>query len=465
MLFAADGEFVNATGLQLSGVLDELFSYSGMLGAIYSSETVSLYLWSPTAQDVSVCIYKDPSGGDPLETVHLEEVNGVWSAHGPRRWEGYYYVYEVSVYHHSTLQIEKCMANDPYARGLSSDGTRTLLTDLGSISSKPEGWDNLADEKPELLSFSDISIYELHVRDFSANDFALNPDIRGGYLAFTSQDSPGILHLKKLQEAGLTHVHLLPTFQFADVDDDKNKWKSLDADKLATMPPDSDEQQAQVAGIQDQDGYNWGYNPVLWGDGYNWGYNPVLWGVPKGSYASNPNDSCRILEFRKMVQALNRLGLRVVLDVVYNHLHGSGPHDENSVLDKVVPGYYLRRNADGCIEHSTCVNNTASEHFMVERLILDDLLRWAVDYKVDGFRFDLMGHIMKSTMVRVSVELLSFDTIHSFRESSSLVTGIETVGEGSIPDKGESMAGGRPRAMEDAWQSGVGGWRPRSRRV
>ncbi|XP_010267259.1 PREDICTED: pullulanase 1, chloroplastic isoform X2 [Nelumbo nucifera] len=366
--FHSDGQCSNATGLQLPGVIDDLFAYGGPLGAVFTKEAVSLYLWAPTAQAVSAIIYGDSSGGVPLESVQLEEVDGVWSAHGPRNWEGCYYVYEVSVYHPSTLRIETCMANDPYARGLSSDGKRTLLVNLDCDALKPDGWDALADEKPKLSSFSDISIYELHIRDFSASDQTVHPDFHGGYLAFTLQDSAGVLHLKKLAYAGLTHVHLLPTFQFAGVDDEK-KWKHVDTDMLATLPPDSDQQQARVTEIQDD-------------DGYNWGYNPVLWGVPKGSYASNPNGSCRTVEFRKMVQALNRIGLRVILDVVYNHLHGSGPLDDYSVLDKVVPGYYLRRNSDGCIENSTCINNTASEHFMVERLILDDLLCWAVDYKV-----------------------------------------------------------------------------------
>ncbi|XP_021803581.1 pullulanase 1, chloroplastic-like, partial [Prunus avium] len=120
------------------------------------------------------------------------------------------------------------------------------------------------------------------------------------------------------------------------------------------------------------------------------------------------------------LQALNRFGLRVVLDVVYNHLHGSGPVDDNSVLDKIVPGYYLRRNADGFIEHSTCVNNTASEHFMVERLIVDDLLHWAVDYKVDGFRFDLMGHIMRRTMVKAKDALCSLTKERDGVDGSSI---------------------------------------------
>ncbi|KAJ6821493.1 pullulanase 1, chloroplastic [Iris pallida] len=389
-----DGNCKSATGLQLPGVLDDMFAYTGPLGAVFSKEAIRIHLWAPTAQMVHVYVYKDPFGGDPLDYVQLKEQNGVWSFVGPRSWEGCYYVYEVSVYHPSTSQIETYTVNDPYARGISSDGKRTLFVNLDCEKLKPAGWDELADEKPILHSFSDITIYELHVRDFSAMDSTVDPDIRGGYLAFTSQDSAGVSHLKKLSDAGLTHVHLLPCFQFAGVDDNRSKWKHLDYAELAKLPPDSEKQQAEVTSIQDE-------------DGYNWGYNPVLWGVPKGSYASDPNGPSRIIEFRKMIQALNRIGLRVVLDVVYNHLHASGPLDENSVLDKVVPGYYLRRNTDGCIEHSTCINNTASEHLMAERLIIDDLLCWSADYKVDGFRFDLMGHIMKRTMVKAKSALNS----------------------------------------------------------
>ncbi|KAK9149280.1 hypothetical protein Scep_008037 [Stephania cephalantha] len=422
--FDFDGKCHNATGLQLPGVLDDLFSYTGPLGSVFSSNRISLYLWAPTAQAVSATIYRDPSGGYPFETVLLKEFNGVWSTNGPRSWEGCYYVYEVLVYHPSTMRVEKCCASDPYARGLSSDARRTFLVNLDRDDLKPEGWNSLADEKPVLSSFSDISIYELHIRDFSANDQTMNPDLRGGYLAFTSEDSAGIRHLKKLSDAGLTHVHLLPTFQFAGVADEKEKWKTLDTGALVTLPPDSDEQQDQVTAIKHE-------------DGYNWGYNPVLWGVPKGSYASIPNGSCRTLEFRKMVQALNRMGLRVVLDVVYNHLHENGPHGDHSVLDKVVPGYYLRLNPDGFIEHSTCVNNIASEHFMVERLIIDDLLCWAINYKVDGFRFDLMGHIMKSTMVK------AHHTLHSLLKEKNGVDGSKIYMYGEGWDFGEVAKNGR----------------------
>ncbi|KAL2525900.1 Pullulanase 1 [Abeliophyllum distichum] len=423
-IFSSDGKCTSATGLQLPGVLDELFSYNGPLGAIFSNEAVALYLWAPTAHAVRAFIYRDPTGGDPLEVVQLEEFNGVWSAKGPRTWEGCYYVYEVSVYHPSTLRVEKCIANDPYARGLSSDGRRTLLVNLDSEALKPEGWDNLGHEKHNLLSFSDISIYELHVRDFSASDSTIPSDVRGGYLAFTFLDSAGMRHLKRLSCAGITHVHLLPTFQFAGVDDEKDKWKNVDFKMLESLPPDSDEQQAHITAIQNE-------------DGYNWGYNPVLWGVPKGSYASNPNGSCRIIEFRKMVQALHSIGLCVVLDVVYNHLHASGPYDENSVLDKIVPGYYLRRNVDGFIENSTCINNTASEHSMVERLIIDDLLCWTTHYKVDGFRFDLMGHIMKHTMVKAR------SMLHNLSKEKNGVDGSRIYVYGEGWDFGEVAKNGR----------------------
>ncbi|KAM3207933.1 hypothetical protein ACQJBY_062920 [Aegilops geniculata] len=348
-LCAADGKHVDVTGLQLPGVLDDIFAYTGPLGAVFSEESVSLHLWAPTAQDVSVCFFDGPAG-PVLETVQLEESNGVWSVTGPREWENRCYLYEVNVYHPTKAQVLKCLAGDPYARGLSANGARTWLVDINNETLKPASWDELADEKPKLDSFSDITIYELHIRDFS--------------------------------------------FHFAGVDDIKSNWKFVDECELATFSPGSDKQQAAVVAIQEE-------------DPYNWGYNPVLWGVPKGSYASDPDGPSRIIEYRQMVQALNRIGLRVVMDVVYNHLDSSGPCGISSVLDKIVPGYYVRRDTNGQIENSAAMNNTASEHFMVDRLIVDDLLNWAVNYKIDGFRFDLMGHIMKHTMMRAKSALQS----------------------------------------------------------
>ncbi|TVU04286.1 hypothetical protein EJB05_47148, partial [Eragrostis curvula] len=387
--FDAHGKMRDVTGLQLPGVLDDIFAYTGPLGAVFSEDAVSLYLWAPTAQDVSICFYDGPVG--PLmETVQLNESNGVWSITGPKDWEHRYYLYEVTVYHPATSHVEKSSAVDPYARGLSANATRSWLVDINSETLKPASWDELADEKPKLDSFSDISIYELHIRDFSAYDSTVDENSRGGFLAFTCQDSAGTHHLRKLSDAGLTHVHLLPSYQFGGVDDIKTNWKCVDEVELSKLPPGSDMQQAAVTAIQEE-------------DPYNWGYNPVVWGVPKGSYATIPDGPSRIIEYRQMVQALNRIGLRVVMDVVYNHLYSSGPFS----ITSVVPGYYLRRDTNGQIENSAAVNNTASEHFMVDRLIVDDLLNWAVNYKVDGFRFDLMGHIMKHTMMRAKSALQS----------------------------------------------------------
>eukprot|EP00252_Welwitschia_mirabilis_P015406 TRINITY_DN3386_c0_g2_i1.p1 TRINITY_DN3386_c0_g2~~TRINITY_DN3386_c0_g2_i1.p1 ORF type:complete len:1084 (+),score=223.69 TRINITY_DN3386_c0_g2_i1:71-3253(+) len=379
---------VDATGIQLPGVLDDAFSYDGPLGAVFTDDAVNIYIWAPTAQCVTLMLYTRPSDDSPFASIKMKEEHGVWRACGPTDWKGRYYLYEVTVFHFMTQKIERCVVIDPYSRGLSANGERSLLVDLNNADLKPDGWSELVKEKPNLKTFTDISIYELHIRDFSMGDKSVDPSLQGTYLAFTLSDSAGVCHLKKLAQSGLTHLHLLPSFQFASVDDRKENWMTIDEKKLMAEAPDSEVQQAEVTKIQDE-------------DAYNWGYDPVVWGVPKGSYSTEPNGPTRILEFRKMVQAINRIGLRIVLDVVYNHVHASGPHDRYSVLDKVVPGYYLRRNIDGLIENSACVNNTASEHYMVNRVIVDDIILWATEYKVDGFRFDLMGHLMKKTMVNV----------------------------------------------------------------
>ncbi|KAL2651111.1 hypothetical protein R1flu_019239 [Riccia fluitans] len=385
---------VDATGVQLPGVLDELFAYDGPLGASIMEDKVTLAVWAPTAQNVRLMLYHSPAGGEPFEVVQMKENRGVWSLEGPAEWKGKYYLYEITVFHPSTQRIERSLSCDPYSKGLSANGERSLIVDLNDESLKPEGWDELAAEKPQLAAFTDIAIYELHIRDFSSGDETVDSARRGTYLAFTEKDSAGVKHLRNLANAGLSHLHLLPSFDFASVDENKKNWKLEDFEMLRKFPPDSEEQQAVITSIQDE-------------DAYNWGYDPVNWGVPDGSYSTNPDGPVRTLEYRKMVQAINRLGLRVVLDVVYNHLHGSGPTGRHTVHDKIVPGYYLRRNKDGKIENSTCVNNTASEHYMVERLIVDDLRHWAVNYKVDGFRFDLMGHLMKSTMLHAQSVLRS----------------------------------------------------------
>lgn len=388
------GQATDATGIQIAGVLDDLFAYDGPLGANVIKDGVKFDVWAPTAQNLRLFLFSTPTGGEPEEKLQLQESNGVWSTVGPSSWKGKYYLYEVTVYHPATQQIEISLANDPYSRGLSVNGERSLVIDMADAHLAPEGWTRLGYEKPALDSFNDIAIYELHIRDFSASDKTVDTAVLGGYLAFAQEDSAGVAHLKKLAEAGLSHVHLLPCFDFSSVDERKETWKSVDEEKLSQCAPDSEKQQKAVVEIQDE-------------DAFNWGYDPVFWGVPEGSYATDPNGPTRTVEFRTMVQAINKMGLRVILDVVYNHLHGSGPVGYHSCLDKVVPNYYLRLNHDGFIENSTCMNNTACEHYMMDRLIVDDLKHWALNYKVDGFRFDLMGHLMKHTMLRAKDVLRS----------------------------------------------------------
>src|SRR5262249_52707124 len=159
------------------------------------------------------------------------------------------------------------------------------------------------------------------------------------------------------------------------------------AGDLASFPPDSTAQQAAIAAVRERDGFNWGYDP--------WHYT-----APEGSYATDPDGVARIRELREMVAALHRAGLRVVLDVVYNHTTAAG-QDPRSVLDRIVPGYYHRLDENGAIATSSCCPNTASEHLMMEKLMVDSLVTWARAYKVDGFRFDLMGHHMKSNLLKV----------------------------------------------------------------
>jgi pullulanase len=185
----------------------------------------------------------------------------------------------------------------------------------------------------------------------------------------------------------LTHLHLLPTFDIATVEEDESLQINPSFEELARFAPDSDEQRRLISRIRDR-------------DGFNWGYDPFHFDVPEGSYATDPDGAARILEYRKMVKAINDLGLRVVKDVVYNHTHAAG-QNERSVFDRIVPGYYHRLDERGFVQTSTCCPNTATEHAMMERFMVDSIVLWAREYKIDAFRFDLMGHHMVDNMIRV----------------------------------------------------------------
>ncbi len=382
-----NGKLIDATTVQTWGALDALYKYDGDLGITYKGDVPTLKLWAPTAKSVDVLLFdfNDLNEEGKAIPMSLDPVTGVWSVMGDAGWTNKYYQYRVNVYTRATGKVETNIVTDPYSISLSMNSVRSQIVNLNDPALMPLGWGKV--KKPELKAPEDAVIYELHVRDFSINDQTVSAANRGTFKAFTETVSNGMKHLKALADAGLTHIHLLPVFDIATIEEDASKQQSPDPKLLKTFAPDSDQQQAEVAKTNNQ-------------DGFNWGYDPYHYTTPEGSYSTDPNGSTRIREFREMVQSLNGIGLRVVMDVVYNHTNAAG-QDPKSVLDKIVPGYYHRLNADGFIENSTCCANTATEHAMMEKLMIDSLHTWATAYKVDGFRFDLMGHHLLRNMVNV----------------------------------------------------------------
>jgi pullulanase len=372
-----DGTVLDATGVQTAWALDDLYAYSGPLGVTWAAGKPTVRVWAPTAQDVKLHV-SDVDGRNEKTVAMTRDKSGVWTAAGDASWKGRAYLFETRVFAPSTGKIETNLVTDPYSVGLTPNSTRSLLIDLNDAAQKPAEWETL--KKPALRSVEDLSFYELHLRDFSAADPSVPAPQRGTYLAFTQSGSNGMKHLKALADAGLKAIHLLPTFDIATINEDKVQWKS--PGDLSKFPPNSEEQQKAVGAVKDADAYNWGYDP----------YHYM---VPEGSYAVKPGERTR--EYRQMVMALNAAGLRVVQDVVFNHTNAAG-QAERSVLDKIVPGYYHRLNVDGAVENSTCCSNTATEHTMMRRLMIDTLVLMARQYKVDGFRFDLMGHHMVEDM-------------------------------------------------------------------
>jgi pullulanase len=307
----------------------------------------------------------------PAQILTMKELNGVWSSTLPESWIGKYYLFDEVVYAPSKRAIVENIVTDPYSIDLALNAVKSRITDLDADATKPRAWDS--DRSPALARLNDLSIYELHVRDFSVGDATVPIAHRGTYLAFTDTNSDGMRHLHTLASSGLKAVHLLPTFHFNSVNEDKTTWSATG--DLTGFAPDSQQQQAAVAAIQSTDPYNWGYDP----DHYL---------APEGGYAVNPDQ--RVKEYREMVMGLHHAGLRVIQDVVFNHTSGFG-EASNSILDEVVPDYYNRLDADGNLETGSCCADTATEHLMMGKLQQDAVL-WNVKmYKVDGFRFDIMS--------------------------------------------------------------------------
>ena len=378
------GAALAATGVQSPGALDDLYAAAATptsdLGAQPRSGATSFKLWAPTAQGVALCRYKTGGSAAIAAATPLvrDAATGIWSLQLPADLSGQYYNYLVDVIVPG-VGLVRNRVTDPYSVSLTTDSRRSYIADLDAARLKPAGWD--ATPRPQRIRHSaEMVVYELHVRDFSINDATVPPARRGKYAAFAESRSNGMKHLKALSEAGLTDIHLLPVFDLATIPE--TGCKTPVVPKAA---PDSEAQQAAVMAVHAS-------------DCFNWGYDPLHYGAPEGSYASDAADGARrIVEFRQMVQALHRANLRVGMDVVYNHTSASGQHPQ-SVLDRIVPGYYQRLDARGTVERSTCCDNTATEHRMMAKLMIDTAERWARDYKIDSFRFDLMAHQPRAAM-------------------------------------------------------------------
>ena len=419
----------NVSFVQTGAVLDALYTQGendaneeASLGAKVTENGVSFKLWAPTAQKVELLLFNDDLS--PFESSNLtmvEDTNsGVWSVVGDSSLNGTYYQYQITVYHPQSKQVETLITTDPYSLSLSTNSRHSQVVDLNDVATQPLNWQSHI--VPTVKNVEDNIFYETHIRDFSSDDSALSNNVfRGKYKAFSEQESHGIQHLKALEKAGLNNIHLLPTYDLASINEDATqsvdinntvaqvKAKVCDAAPTLTIcnadfAHFSEEQSLKsllksfdVSSEQAQQMVS----ELRQFDNFNWGYDPFHYTVPEGSYALNPQGENRLVEFREMVQSIHGLGFRVIMDVVYNHTYQFGLK-EKSVLDKVVPSYYHRLNIiTGEVEQSTCYScgNTATERVMMAKLMSDSLVTWARDYKIDGFRFDLMGHQAKAAML------------------------------------------------------------------
>jgi pullulanase len=369
--------------IQHPGALDALYARAEAvsdLGVSFTANAARFKLWAPTARNVGVCVYPDANVAAALLVPMQEDaLTGAWEVTiNESNLRRRYYKYLVDVFVPG-VGVVRNRVTDPYSISLSADSQRSYIASLDDADLQPTRWSQSQSGK-NIRRNVDMTIYELHVRDFSMTDASVRAPWRGKYLAFTERDSAGIKHLRSLADAGLTDVHLLPVFDIASIPE-----KSCTAPQVQAQTPDDETPQRIMLANGDS-------------DCYNWGYDPLHYTAPEGSYATDANDGAtRVIEFRKMVQALHLMGLRVGMDVVYNHTSTSG-QNAKSVLDRIVPGYYHRLNSKGEIERSTCCENTATEHMMMGKLMIDSVVTWATHYKIDSFRFDLMGHQPRSMM-------------------------------------------------------------------
>jgi pullulanase len=355
------------------------------LGVAYAPQKTVFKVWAPMASAVKLRLYDAGAGGNATATIDLDKAaNGLWQIAVKKDIKNKYYTFQV-------MQDGKWLleAPDIYARAVGVNGHRGMVVDLAATN--PAGWAN--DKKPHQKNFTDIIIYELHIRDISEDK---NSGItnKGKFLGLTETgtESPdglptGLDHIKEL---GVTHLHLMPSFDYNSVDETK---------------PNTNQ--------------------------YNWGYDPLNYNVPEGSYSTNPYDgNVRIREFKQMVQALHKNGLRVILDVVYNHTTDIA----HSNFSQFAPGYFYRQNPDGSYANGTgCGNETASERPMMRKFMIESVVYWAKEYHIDGFRFDLMGIHDIATMNAIS------DTLHKIDPTIFIYGEGWTAGQSPLPENLRSV--------------------------
>ncbi|MBU1439440.1 MAG: DUF3372 domain-containing protein, partial [Gammaproteobacteria bacterium] len=383
-------KLISASYVQAAQVLDDLYTKGendadeAKLGLVYDGSNIKTSVWAPTARSVKLKIYTPAKTLSATQPMTLDAATGIWSySAAATTLNRNFYRFEVEVYHPLTKKVEMVEATDPYSVNTATNGRYSQFVNLMDADTKPANWDS--HEVPAAGNPEDIVIYEGHIRDFSARDMSVTAANRGKYLAFTEMDSAPVQHLKKLAEHGLTHFHLLPATDMATVNEDATKRVDLNNTvaelcKIKASAPvclmnGSTKLEDVMKGYQNSGENAQALVEAMRGtDSFNWGYDPQHFNVPEGSYASTPEGVARVKEMRAMNQALHSIGLRVVLDVVYNHTSSSGLFD-NSVFDKIVPGYFHRYNpVSGAIERSTCCENTATEHAMMRKFVSDSLV-------------------------------------------------------------------------------------------
>jgi pullulanase len=383
---------IDQTYFQMGELLDSVFSYDQCLGICDSSKksVKKLKIWAPTAKSLKLFL-PEPQCNSRSNQSFARIEGGAWEIELDPKWMGCKYLLQVDVFSPYTGKVESFKVTDPYSFALSMDSKFSVFVDMDDPRWMPKNWKTQS--RPELSSRLNTVLYELHIRDFSIGDPSVPENLRGKYGAFALQNSNGVNHLQSLVAAGVTHLHLLPISDFTSVEENPNNRREPEIEK--GLPSDSPLPQEILSR----------YRAL---DSFNWGYDPFHYFSPEGSYAKNPEGGSRILETREMISSLHQMGFRVVMDVVFNHTFSAGLARE-SVLDKIVPLYYYRLDNSGQTRNSSCCSDTASERKMMEKLMRDSVDFWRVNYKIDGFRFDLMNLHSLDTMVRIRDSLRSKD--------------------------------------------------------